>query len=227
MLGHLRPNSFVVVKRQRERALGSTTTKLFGKDCFRRCDHICACFAIVESSAIVQRDLLRHRCRTGTRTNGLLISCCAQSSLPLCPNSTNVFTKTRASRESASRECRPQTRLGVTTTTTTESTVAARVINETKVETHVRAKVRVEKCIDDDERPVTLLSLLLHGHPFPKLKLRTTSSNSSVNSRKQPTRTASKPQSTSSTLLTVDEMALPLSRHMRRSSPMTTKCNAF
>ena len=42
-----------------------------------------------------------------------------------------MFTKTRASRESASRECRPQTRLGVTTVTT-ESTVAARVANETK-----------------------------------------------------------------------------------------------
>ena len=42
-----------------------------------------------------------------------------------------MFTKTRASRESASRACRPQTRLGVTTATTA-TLVAARVANETK-----------------------------------------------------------------------------------------------
>ena len=120
----------VVAKPTRELALGSTTTRLFGNDCFRRCHHIRTRFAIVESSAIVQRDLLQRRCRTGTRTNGLIF-CCAQSYLRLCINSTNVLTKTRASRESASRECRPQTWLGVTTATT-ESTVAARVANETK-----------------------------------------------------------------------------------------------
>jgi len=38
--------------------------KLFGKDYFRCYDYICTCVLIMESSAIVQRDLRRHRCRT-------------------------------------------------------------------------------------------------------------------------------------------------------------------
>ena len=76
----------------RERALGSTTTKLFGNDDFQHYDYIRTRFAIVESSAIVQRDLLRRRYRTGTRTNGLIF-CCAQSYLRLCINSTKHVHK--------------------------------------------------------------------------------------------------------------------------------------
>ena len=48
----------LIVFAKRERALGSTTTKLFGNDYFRRYDYISMRLTIVESSATTRLSLL-------------------------------------------------------------------------------------------------------------------------------------------------------------------------